>query len=383
MMGFIGLGASFYGYFGGDPVEMEVTGAASDKFVEALMPFAYVPYFLLFRNFLGGSRLDMKRIVPLLVLYTMVIFVIGLGRNSRGAFVEGIAAVGFSYFLGLLLGYFDAKIFTWKNIAIAVFGIWVMVVPVADLGTAMVIVRGQRDDVPAREMIDLTWEAFWDKEAIKSRRLDDMGDGHDDWDERYLDNILFARFSNLKFNDISLLNADAVGSYDPDMMDFSIDYVLSILPEPILGFLNIDVDKETTRSLSMGDFLYLAAGGGGTVSGFRTGHISGSGMATFGWWYLGIYGLLMLPIFFLIDKFVVKKRGTDQGQASKGSTVISLCGMLFITNIFLLTSYESLPTITQFLIRGWVQMVLLYFIFYHLTRFLTPSRRLKLKFGSG
>jgi hypothetical protein len=232
-------------------------------------------------------------------------------------------------------------------------------------------------------MIDLTWEAFWDKEAIKSRRLDDMGDGHDDWDERYLDNILFARFSNLKFNDISLLNADAVGSYDPDMMDFSIDYVLSILPEPILGFLNIDVDKETTRSLSMGDFLYLAAGGGGTVSGFRTGHISGSGMATFGWWYLGIYGLLMLPIFFLIDKFVVKKRGTDQGQASKGSTVISLCGMLFITNIFLLTSYESLPTITQFLIRGWVQMVLLYFIFYHLTRFLTPSRRLKLKFGSG
>jgi hypothetical protein len=383
LMGAIGMAASFYGYFSQEAVEVEVTGAASDKFVQALMPFAYVPYFLLFRNFLGDSQTNIKRIVPLLVLYTIVIFLVGLGRNSRGAFVEGIAAVGFSYFLGLLLGYFNAKVFTWKHIAGAVFAIWIMLGPVADLGTAMVIVRGQRDDVPAREMIDLTWEAFWDKEAIENRRADDMAYTHDDWDERYLDNILFARFANLKFNDISLLNASVVREYDPDMLNFSIDYVLSILPEPMLAFFNIDVDKETTRSLSMGDYLYLAAGGGGTVSGFRTGHIAGSGMATFGWWYLGVYGLLIIPIFFLIDKFVMKKRGPDQREVTQGTTVISLCGMLFITVIFLFTSNESLPAIAQFLVRGWIQMALLYFVIYHLTRFLTPRHRLRFKFGPG
>ena len=163
------------------------------------------------------------------------------------------------------------------------------------------------------EMIDLTLEIYTDKEAITKRRLDDGTEVFEDWDERYLDNIFATRFANLKYNDISLVHAAVVREYDPDMFDFSIDYILGSLPDPFLKFLGLDIDKEAVYSLSIGDYLYVATGGNGPVTGFRAGHFAGTGLTAFGWWYLVLLGIGMIPSYFLFDKFL-KKKNIPQGQ---------------------------------------------------------------------
>ena len=369
-MGIIGLAASLYVYFIAADVSKEVTGAASDKLVQGLVPFCYAPFFIPFSRLYGGKEPNMKKIGPALIVFTVLLFAISIGRNSRGAFMFGFTSVGFAYGLGLLLGLFEAKLFTVKNFVIAAFGFWLLTGPVADLGTAMVIVRGDRDDISASELLMLTVDAYGDKESIEARRRDDNTETVDlDWDERYLDNIFTARFANIKFNDMSLIQYTKMREYDPDMIDHSVDYILAGLPDPFLKFLGLDVDKTAVYSLSMGDFIYLVAGGYGTgfIAGFRVGHFAGIGMATFGWWYLLLLGLLMIPTFLLFDKFFKKKRvPTDDPGTQR--IKFSCCGMLSLTSIFQFLPTESVVNIVTFLIRGWIQMAFLYFLIFHATR---------------
>ncbi|MBA4053731.1 MAG: hypothetical protein C0490_03380 [Marivirga sp.] len=382
IMGFIGIAASYYVFFTAPDVGWEVTGAASDKLVQGLIPFSYAPFFIPFGLLYGRSGPTSKRLTPMLLAYMLILFGISIGRNSTGGFMLGFTAVGFSYFLGLLLGIFQPRFFTLKNVLIGAFGIWLLVGPLADLRTAMVLVRGDRLEMSAEELLPLTLEAFNDKEAINMRRLEDNTQGVDtDWDERYLDNVFTARFANIKFNDNSLVRAEVVKKYDPDMLEYSIDYILGGLPDPFLKALNLDVDKEFVYSLSIGDYLYLAAGGYGYVSGFRSGHFAGTGMATFGWWYLFILGIGMIPVFFLFDKFS-KKKSIDFTSEKSGTKQLqfSFCGLLALFSVFQFMPSESVITIATFLMRGWIQMALLYFFVFHFTRLINGKGLKRIKF---
>jgi len=381
IMGLIGMAASFYVYFMTPEVGWEVTGgSASDKMIQGLMPFSYAPFFIPFSQLYGNHKPHSKQLIPMLILFTVILFAIGIGRNSTGALMFGFTAIGFAYILALLLGVFKDKLFSFKNFAIGGLAVWALVGPLADLRTAMVLVRGERLEIPAMELLSLTLEAYSDKEAIRERREYDSDQAVDtDWDERYLDNVFTARFANIKFNDASLACAAVVSEYDPDMLEYSIDYIFGALPEPFLKALSLDVDKERVYSLTIGDYLYVTAGGYGFVEGFRTGHFAGTGMATFGWWYLLILGVFMIPIFLLFDKFY-RKKDESTGQTN---LQFSFCGILALTSIFhFLSPLESVIMLPIFLIRGWIQMALLYFVMFHFTRMLTGSKRIKIKFGS-
>src|SRR5690606_20155535 len=146
-----------------------------------------------------------------------------------------------------------------------------------------------------------------------------------------------------------------VGKYDPDMQEFSIDQLLASLPEPILKMFNLDVDKETLHALSFGDYLYVLSGGYGTPTGWRVGHIAGTGMATFGWWYLLFLGVVMLPIFYLIDKFFrpVKNLESEEAVAAEDKFKFSLCGVLLLTNVFQFLLFETVVSGVTYLMRGW------------------------------
>ncbi len=388
LMGFIGLGASLYVFFVNPDVGTGVTsGSSLDKIVQGLVPFSYAPYFIPFGKLYGNDEPRSKRIVMFLAIFTLLLFVISIGRNSRGAFMFGFTSLGFSYALALLLGIFKTKLITLKNVAIAGSLVWLLTGPVADLGTAMVIVRGERDVVDAVELIELTFETYGDKDAIRNRREEDKTVSVDtDWDERYLDNIFTARFANLKFNDMSLIVASKLRKYDPDMLDYSLDYVLSSsLPDPFLKALNIDADKDVILSHSIGDFLFLVAGGYGFDTGFRTGHFAGTGMATFGWWYLLLLGLGMIPVFLLFDKFCRRNPKLSDDQPINQRLQFSFCGILSISTIFQFLPNESIIVIASFLIRGWIQLVILYFLMFHITRILSSfvrnSRSVRFKFS--
>ena len=249
----------------------------------------------------------------------------------------------------------------------------------------MLLVRDQRKDIPPSELIELTLEALDDKQAIENKKKESVAEPVDfDWDERHLDNLFTARFANIKFNDGSLITYSKVGMYDPDMQDFSIDQLLASLPEPVLKMFKLDVDKETLHALSYGDYLYILSGGYGTPTGWRVGHMAGIGMATFGWWYLAFLGVIMLPIFYLIDKFFRPKKEfesdeSDEPSAPEDKFKFSLCAVLALTPIFQFMLMETVVYGVTYLMRGWIQMVLLYFLMFHVSRIIsrvfTPKKR--------
>ena len=371
IMGFLGLAAMYYVYFYSPSVGREVSGAG-DKFIQGLIAFSYAPFFIPVGRLYGGKEVNLRRVIPMLLVFTVLLFVVSMGRNSRGAFMIGFTAIGFAWGFGLLLGVFKTRLFTFKNVLLAIIGFWFFTGPLADLATAMVIVRAQRENIDRAELVSLTLRAYNDKEAIRLYKLAGITEERD-WDEQYMNNLFLARFSNLKYNDASLVEASKINETDPSIYNYTIDRLWVTLPEPALDFLGIEVDKRTVNTCSFGDYLYYKAGAGATsLGGYRTGHFAGTGMAAFGWWYLLILGLGMMPVYFLYDKLLFKrKRVTNSSSQNNGhETFFSFCGLLELTSIFMFLPAESVINPYIFLIRGFFQMLLLYFLVFHLTRLL-------------
>ncbi len=372
LMGFLGLSAMFYVCFYSPSVGHEVSGLV-DKFIQGLIPFTYAPFFIAVGQLYGRKQLQLKSLLPSLIIYTVLLFIISIGRNSRGAFMFGFTSVGLAFGLGLLLSVFRTPLFTIRNLLIVLTAIWLFAGPIADLGTAMVMVRGQRGDVSRSNLVDLTLEAFKDKAAIQLYKQA-VSNEEQDWDESYLNNIFLARFCNLKFNDASLVNAMKINDHDGDMLNFSFNFFIATLPGPIIDALHIDIDKNETNSFSFGDYLFYKAVTDDSVLGtFRVGHFAGTGMATFGWWYLFFLGLIMIPVYYLFDLFFINKSPVNSKNGIKGNYrfQFSFCGLLALTTIFLFLPNESLVQIGVFLLRDWVQQIFLYFLIFSFTKLLT------------
>lgn len=375
IMGIVGVFATAYVWLYSPSIGWSVTGSASDKIVQAVIPFTYAPYFIPFGRLYGKNKAQSKSLVAMLLIFTLVIFMVSIGRNSRSGFMIGFASVGFAYSLGVLHDYFKPRLFTVRNVCISIIGLWLITGPVADISTAMVIVRGQRLDISYTELIQLTLKAYSDKEAIQRARIADVTQ-KEDWDETYMDNIFIQRFSNLKYIDLSLIMAAKTGDHDPDMYNFTIDHLLSIFPLPVLTFFDLDVDKNAVNSSSYGDYFYYKVSGNPyALGGYRTGHFSGTGMAAFGWWYLVLLGIGMLPVFILLDKLCIKDASFMPSYTFRQQSNVrfSFCGLLTLTSIFQFLPTESVEMTASFLLRGWIQSVLLYFVVYHTTRLLSSA----------
>ena len=369
IMGAFGMAASFYVYFSSPDLGREITGASSDKLIQGLVPFSYAPFFIAISKIYGNNNKPHKGYVPMIIMYSILLFAVSIARNSRGAFIVGLTTPVFAYFLGLVLGVFKTKVFTFRNFAIAAALGWLLLGPFTDLGTAMLIVRNSRSDLSPGELVSETLEVLDDKEAIEQRKKDDLDESWDfDWDERYLNNLFAARFANIKFNDMNMVTAQKVGTYDPDMQQFSIDQVIAILPDPIIKFFGFDVDKEEVLALSFGDFQYILSGGYGTPFGYRVGNMSASGMTTFGWWYLLLLGAISIPVFWLNDRLINYKAKLDDDGVTVSQLKISFCGILLVTHLFQFFLVESVVQILTYIVRGWLQMILLYMIMFHLSR---------------
>ena len=138
--------------------------------------------------------------------------------------------------------------------------------------------------------------------------------------------------------------------------------------------MDLDVDKEVVHSMSVGDYLHIVSGADGHVGGFKSGHFAGTGMATFGYWYLLVLGLLMIPAFFLVDKFTKTRTiPNPSGFGSIPAISFSFCGLLSLTKIFQFLGMESVIAIFTFLMRDWLQLAILYLFIFHITGFLNKA----------
>ncbi|WP_144264135.1 hypothetical protein [Filimonas lacunae] len=365
LIGMGGLMAMFYVYFYSPSVGNEVSGAGN-KFIQGLIPFTYAPFYILLNHLHGSDRKVTKKNVIHLTLFTIALFLVSLGRNSRGAFMFGFTALGFGYFMGLLMGVYIPKFFTRRNIMIGFVVLWLLTGPLADIATAMVVVRKYRHDIDRLELLKLTYETFLDKEQLEEyENMSAAPKPVGGWDEHYLDNIFLSRFCNMKMNDASLEIADKLGGIDPVVTQYAIERPMAVFPDPIMKALHININKEVVNSYSSGDFLYDRVGGANALGGFRVGHFAGFGMASFGWWYLLLLYIVIIPAFFLWDTFVIRTRN------SQFKSIFSFIALISLTTIFLYISFENVLYVVVFVIRGWIQMVLLYLFFFHASRLIT------------
>lgn len=364
IMGFVGIFALISKYiFGGGFYNENNESDTLDKFIEGFTFFSYAPLFIPLSSLFNKSSDQTKSNNSyLLVLYTILLIIIGMLGNSRGLFMKGLTAMGLVYFLGLCLGKFDYRIFKIKNILLGIILLWIVIGPLSELGTSMVIVRNQRGSISSVELLSKTLTVFQDKQKVNNfKKLATSEQIGKDWDEVYFDNIFLARFCNLKFNDSNLVQGLKIKDRDERMLNYSIDRFWAILPTPILSVLQIAIDKKKVTSASFGDYLYFCNGGVNALGGFRTGHFAGTGFASFGWWYLAILGFGMIPLFFLIDLSCYKI-----SLNNKTRVVFSLQGLILATTIFTFlgtsSASESVVNIYTFLLRGWIQSIVLYLI---------------------
>ncbi len=334
------------------------------KLFAGMDQFAYLPLLLLFPDVFSAKEnvKNFKSSRFPIFIYTAVLIMLGIMANSRGLFMQGVTTVGLIYFLGLIIGKTDYRIFTPKKIFLVSLSFWLITGPLADLGTAMVVVRGVRGDVPPKVLLEETIRAYKDKEAL--RKYKKLADSRvRNWDEEYFDNIFLTRFSNLKYSDASLQLAFHLPNPDSQMQDVVFGKYLSILPQPFLNVLKFNLDKNYYSKASFGDFLFMRKTGMG-YGGFRTGNFMGLGLASFGWWYLGILFAGAIILYNFVDSLVLKT-----GNTTSQISIVGFLSILFCFTYFgVSTSSESVTTIFNYITRGWFQTVLLYVVLFWIAR---------------
>ncbi|MBB3836415.1 hypothetical protein FHS57_000397 [Runella defluvii] len=370
IIGLIGVFATFYVYIYAKSA-LKLTGGSFDKFIESLINFAYAPYFIGIGIIYGRNEKINNNYLIKISVYTIIIFLVSVARNSRGAFMFGFTSLAYSYILCIGLGIKKANFFNKKNIILLIMSFWLIIGPISDLSTAMVAVRNQRHEVSSFNLLEMTIKAYENKTLLQQFKNNKSGDDSG-WDEYYLNNVLLSRFCNIKFNDASLIEASKLNfKIDKGFQDFSINRTIAILPTPILTLLGIDLNKNLIN-YSFGDYLFAKAnylGNDYSVIGVnRTGHISGTGMISFGWWYLLLLFIFIIPCYYIIDSCYINLKSTISNGFEPR---ISLCILLAINSVFIFLPSESVMTLPMFLTRGWIQMYILYYFIFKFSYFIS------------
>lgn len=374
LMGTFGLMVMMLQTFSGSTGH-DSSASALGKFAQAFQPLANLPYCILVRGLMGKEQRIDKKWLYILAAYTAILLLIMLGKNSRGEFFIGLASIFIAYTYGLLSGLIPAKPISSKKIITITITVLLLSGPVTDLATSMVVVRGLRSDISALDLAAETARVYQDKEALNAARVL-SSEKITDWDETYIDNVFLSRLSNLKYTDNSLALATGLNSAQIDYMrSIELQRTISILPLPVISAFGFNTDKTLATSGSGGDFLYAAATGNSSViGGFRTGSILGSGYALFGWFYPIIFGAICLVVFPIVDASVKIAKEKSKHSNSYVTKPIFNCFTIaiFFSWFFYLTSAatgtESMSELANYILRGWLQALVIYLISYWLSR---------------
>jgi hypothetical protein len=370
IMGSIGLIAMAVQVFIVGNYKEEVLGF-SNKLMQGLYPLAYLPYVILVRKLIGqDGRYDRKWLFILLG-FTILISIVSLGMNSRASLYAGVTSIFLAYFYGLAVGFYKGTL--WKMV-LTIFVVIVISGPTTDLADSMVIARESRSKISAAELVSETIKVFQDKEALNSFQMygREIGSVSDEW---YVDNLFMARLCNLKYADLSIHLALSMGKFTKAYMrEIEIQRILINFPRPLIKILGLPVDKDFVGAASSGDFmLYAATGNEYVLGGFRSGSIFGNGFALFGWFYPIVFSLIVMFTFPLADSLTSRISVMPSNQS--GSKWVPLFSPMVIIGFFswfiYLTSaaagIESLLGLLNYLLRGWIQILVVYVIIYWIT----------------
>lgn len=351
-----------------------------DAFVSGFQPFVYLPYLMLLLP-AWSSRASISRLHKnLLWPYTGALLILSFVANSRAFLLVGFASLGIMYVYGVLVGRIQVPRLRLRTLVLLGVAFVVVTGPLTRLAMSMVLVRGERAELTAVQLVSATWDTFL-HEDVARKYADLWAAFNEDPDtrENYFDNLFLNRLGNLKFVDNAVKNSLILG--DGGARRFAadeFDKALSIMPAPLLRLLQIDVDKKLYTGGSSGDFLlYEATGNSYAIGGFRTGSLLVNLRVVFGILWPVVLALLVSLVFAVSDALCRPEKNPGDGTLWVRFNPL-IAGLAF-TYAFMLTSAatgtDGLAGLLGPLLRGWIQVGVLYAAAYHLSRLMIIKRR--------
>ena len=336
-------------------------GAAGSKVAGGFGVLAWAPFTIpaLYIR-LGPAYCNLKRQLSYLVVYIAAAVLVGAALNARSVMFVG-ALTGMLLYLLVLLN--DKRPFRWQSLkwaaGIAITGA-ALFQPLTDFALAIQVAREYRGRVSALEMVNETFLAMTNANALRQTRDKFFVDATVGiYDEFYFASPLLARFVETKFHDNSFFLVENVRPLESSLiLEDALDRIWAILPYPVLKMM----DKEKSKYVlqySAGDYLSYVRFGS-LLGGFKTGSVFAQIIAIFGEWTPVAYFLLCIPIFIFWDSLA---------KVTAAGPVVSVIGMLVIYRLFAYgIASESLSNFVGQMLRNHLQNVLLYTVLFSISR---------------
>ena len=262
----------------------------------------YSPICILFNPLLGKEKCS-KKTRNFVFGYIAVLVVVFISTNSRSTMLSPLVIFAFLYLIQQIYTYRKTLWLSYKRVILAVVAILAIAGPASDMAIAMVVVRGERTSVSFDKLLELSIEAFQDKERLNAYRK--MAEERDaasvgaEWQESYVSSPFLDRLCNYRVIDATIYHAQRAEYANSEMLDFFVDRLKVMFPGPIVNFFFPEADKTKLNYSSMDKLYSLSANGG--LGGFKVGGDVGLGLATFGYFYFILCFVIYYLVFYLLD----------------------------------------------------------------------------------
>lgn len=342
-------------------VGASATGNVLGKAVDGLRFLAWSPFLIpIYHARFGETYCDRKKQFLAIALYFGMAMALGMALNFRGLMLFGATTAALVFLLMLLQDESPVKPGIFLKLIAASAAISVLVIALGYLAKAMLIARGQRGQATPIEMLTLTVETLFDKNRINAMTAEaNLDPILGLYDEQYLTSPILSRFIETKFHDNALFyGALLTDNNVENLLITTRDQFVTVLPDPLLKFLEIKIKKDDVF-FSMGDYMSNLAYGL-PIGGFKTGSALAQGISLFGFLFYPIYLIIVITLMILNES---QRRVESTGLMNISPTIMLAALPIFSRG---LTS-ESFATILN-VFRVIPQNLIIFAIMYWVSR---------------
>lgn len=338
------------------------TGDTIGKFFQAMRPFILFLVVVLVQN-LWKLKSSLSIITTLVCVFT--ILSVAVFANARSVFSSAILTFALAGFILYISGKWAIRNNNAGYVVLILVSVSAIAPLLSRLSTAMLVVRSERSVLSQEELFSRTLDAFFDP-SLQSRESIGSSGGYS---EQYNSSAFLSRLINTKFTDNVYSEYKLMSQINIDIIkNKSFDKILSAMPQPILNFFSIYLDKDSL-AFSSGD-MYAYYSGRYRSLGSR---LSGSSLADS--WVL--FGPLCFPVLFAfcLIMFVIKDALTYNWEISSGNatmpvTAIALLSTMFSSGLF----SDSFSGLTTEILRGFLQFIIISATLLSITRIMFVAR---------
>ena len=361
IMGFIGIASqrALLAVMGTDDARAENLGFIG-HLLGVTKTFSAFPCLLLFKHLYTDADYK-KAFTKPIILYLILLAVLGLATGKRTAMFSSFVTIGVCYILPLFTE--NKKLFTQKMVFATFFGIYIVTGPFVDFAIAIALGRDNSGNTSAERTLEKIWDIYQDKERLNTMYkatlllTDNKGDNLHGWSEYYVDNIVMDRFCNLRVCDMSIDYAEKLGFDNPRMQEYASNYILFLVPTPILQAFGVTINK-FEHQYTPGDLFSMEALNIKYYHGYRVAGDVGIGLYLWGWWYY----LFAFFIYFVLFYFLSSTVKMNQF----GALIFPLPVLIAMFRHFLLFNNGTgiLGVLSTILRTGWQAIVVYCIIFF-------------------